>query len=268
MPETEIVESTAPDFESDYYFGACAVCGRTQIFLRTARAIRETYRCTGCNASLREREQAQAILGCFGGLRDRTLADLALQPAFRRRHIYEPGTIGPFRPLLAELPFYRQSDFYSEQQRAAATEGIPHQSLEQLGYADATFDLVITSDILEHVRTPQRAFSEIARVLKPGGYHVCTVPLQDPLPEKSVVRIDTRGSQDRPLLPEHYHGDGKGGRSLVYTDFGADIVDMAAAAGFATALRRPHGASRIAGNAITVVSQRITASEPTAAEAV
>ena len=101
----------------------------------------------------------------------------------------------------------------------------PNQDLEQLTYESGSFDVVVTSDILEHVRKPRAAFEEIRRVLKSGGRHVFTVPLQFPMPRETTWRVDTSTDVDRCILAPVYHGDGTGGRSLVYTDFGADMID-------------------------------------------
>ncbi len=244
------------EFETDSYYGSCSICGHLQEFFRTIRAIRESYRCAQCKALLREREQAKAIIACYEHLPVSTLSELVENLEFRQLHIYEAGTIGPFRRFFKDLPHYHQSDYYPDNLRSQASLAIPHQNLEELDYADSAFDLVITSDILEHVRKPQRAFSEIARVLKPGGYHVFTVPLQKPLPTKTTARVDTSGEVDIPLKPEHYHGNGKGGRSLVYTDFGADIVDMLTAAGFITNLPQPNTPSKIVNQVVTIVARR------------
>lgn len=43
-------------------------------------------------------------------------------------------------------------------------------------YADASFDNVITNQVLEHVFEPDEFLSEIHRVLKPGGGILVTVP--------------------------------------------------------------------------------------------
>ena len=43
--------------------------------------------------------------------------------------------------------------------------------MEKQTFADASFDLVITSDVFEHVLDPSRGFSEIARTLRPSGVH-------------------------------------------------------------------------------------------------
>lgn len=45
-----------------------------------------------------------------------------------------------------------------------------------LPFDDATFDLVLATDIIEHVDDDQRALHEIRRVLKPGGRAIVTVP--------------------------------------------------------------------------------------------
>jgi SAM-dependent methyltransferase len=45
-----------------------------------------------------------------------------------------------------------------------------------LPFADGTFDRIIASEVLEHVRDDQQALREIHRVLKPGGTLAATVP--------------------------------------------------------------------------------------------
>lgn len=43
-------------------------------------------------------------------------------------------------------------------------------------FADESFDLVLATDVIEHVEDDGRALREIARVLKPGGVVLLTVP--------------------------------------------------------------------------------------------
>lgn len=243
-------------FEADSYFGRCSICGESQLFVRASRAIRETYRCQMCKASLREREQASSVLECYSDINVSTFTDLASTDVFGRLNIYEPGTIGAFRKLLKSLPNYYQSDYYPEDVRANRSSDLPHQNLEELSYSDQSFDLVITSDVLEHVRKPMKAFAEIYRVLKTGGYHIFTVPLQEPLPSKTVPRVDTSGPVDFHILPEYYHGDGKGGRSLVYNEFGRDIVEMLSAVGYSAFLRRAISGSAESNRVYTVIARR------------
>lgn len=49
--------------------------------------------------------------------------------------------------------------------------------LTDLPFPAARFDLVAAFDVIEHVADDQRAFHELARVLKPGGILLCSVPL-------------------------------------------------------------------------------------------
>lgn len=46
----------------------------------------------------------------------------------------------------------------------------------QLSFPDAAFDLVIASDVLEHIADEAKAMKEWARVLKPGGKMIVFVP--------------------------------------------------------------------------------------------
>ncbi|MEO6651717.1 MAG: class I SAM-dependent methyltransferase [Ilumatobacteraceae bacterium] len=45
-----------------------------------------------------------------------------------------------------------------------------------LPFPDATFDVVITSEVLEHIQDDVSAIAEMVRVLKPGGRFAATVP--------------------------------------------------------------------------------------------
>lgn len=46
----------------------------------------------------------------------------------------------------------------------------------RLPFDDASFDRVITSEVLEHIQDDVSAIGELVRVLRPGGTFACTVP--------------------------------------------------------------------------------------------
>ncbi len=48
---------------------------------------------------------------------------------------------------------------------------------EELGAKSSTFDVVITSEILEHVLNPERVLKEIKRIMKDTGYAIVSVPM-------------------------------------------------------------------------------------------
>lgn len=49
--------------------------------------------------------------------------------------------------------------------------------ISALPFADGRFDLVAAFDVIEHVEDDRRVFAELARVLKPGGVLLCSMPL-------------------------------------------------------------------------------------------
>lgn len=203
--------------------GRCSLCGWSGAFRRTMPSERETLACGRCHAVLRYRGQAEALLRVIGGGRHATLAELCASGALHPLAIFEPGVTGPLRPYLSQAGIYRSSIYRPDVSSGTFCDGSVCQDLMATSFADASFDLVVTSDVMEHVRKPMAAFREICRILRPGGTHVFTIPFLTPVPEVTRSRVDTSGPEDRHLLPPVYHGSGSGGLSLVYTDFGRDL---------------------------------------------
>jgi SAM-dependent methyltransferase len=100
------------------------------------------------------------------------------------------------------------------------------------------FDLVITSDVFEHVFEPETAFREIHRVLKPGGLHIFTLPVAWPIPRASVERAVMKNGEIEHLQPPRYHRAGDGSDSLVVTDWGLDLLTLLDSIGFKTQASR------------------------------
>ena len=157
---------------------------------------------------------------------------------------------------MKSLKRYTQSGYRPDLPFGEEVDGLVNQDLQRLTFDSGSFDLVITSDILEHVRDPKAAFQEIKRVLKPGGRHVFTIPLQYPMPSKTISRVDTSTDEDGLLLPPIYHGDGTGGKSLVYTDFGKDVLDDLDRSGMTTAVRFVDATNPERRKVIVLVSQK------------
>jgi len=84
---------------------------------------------------------------------------------------------------------------------AASAKAVLGDALS-LPYADATFDCVIASEILEHVPEDDAAIAELIRVLKVGGTLAVSVPRW--LPERICW-----------LLSEEYHSN-EGGHVRIY----------------------------------------------------
>ncbi len=204
------------------YSGICAVCGREGVFTLRGWPPRENYECAGCGSTLRYRHQAEVLVTLYSRAGGKALSGLVHEPQFRELSVYEPGITGPFRTYLSSLPDYIQSYYRADVAPGGFRHGIRCEDLEQLTLQDRSVDLVITSDIFEHVRRPWHAFAEVHRILRPGGRHVFTVPF-DPK-HATRPRVDVSDDGDVLLMPRRYHGspvDPDG--SLVYTDFGQDL---------------------------------------------
>ncbi len=250
-------DAGGPGFRFYEVSGTCSLCGWQGRFQRTHRSERETLACGNCRATLRYRGQAEVICREIGAGRFATLAALAAGGGLSELAIYEPGITGPLRPFLCQAGRYEQSIYDPDQPSGTlGADGLVYQDLMATAFPDAGFDLVVTSDIFEHVRKPFPAFAEIRRILKPGGLHVWTVPIGMPPPGETRSRVDTSGPEDRMILPPVYHGSGTDGLSLVYTDFGRDIGRLLAEIGLPTrAVRHVAGGDdHIAG--VTFVSVR------------
>jgi SAM-dependent methyltransferase len=116
---------------------------------------------------------------------------------------------------------------------ATNRKGIRHEDITALTFADASFDAVISLDVLEHVPDFEAGFAECHRVLKPGGKLFVTVPFRIDR-ESNLVRARLRddGSIEHLLEPE-YHGDPIAQTGcLAYYHFGWQILDQMRAAGF------------------------------------
>jgi SAM-dependent methyltransferase len=120
--------------------------------------------------------------------------------------------------------------------------GVYCQNLESLTFDAHAFDLVITSDVMEHVGNPIQAFAEIGRVLAPGGAHVWSVPLEWPLLQRTVTRARSERGGIVYLEQPRYHSSGVGEPSLVFNDFGRDLIEICERLGMRAWFFRPHAA--------------------------
>lgn len=220
--------------------GRCVICGENVHFtLDLAEDPRDTFVCQGCGSIARWRQLARGLLVHLRrlGVAAPSLRSLAAGPPLDL-DVYDTFSLYPVAAALAGAPLrYVTSELY---------DGVPlgteirpgHycQDLSFLTFPDRSFDAALVTDVFEHVRLHRRAFAELARVLRPGGALVFTVPhsLHAERNDTHVEIIDpARPELDRPLRPAVYHGDPLGeGRALVYRIFGREIFSELAAAGF------------------------------------
>lgn len=195
--------------------GYCVICEKPATFSADHNWFRDHLLCGSCGSIPRERALMKVIKDYF--------------PNYRELAIHEssPGGRGASIKLHKECENYSASQFYPNMELGTFHSGSGYrcESIESLTFPDNSFDIFVTQDVMEHIFDPEKAFKEIARVLKPGGAHIFTAPLINK-GNKSEAWA-SRGESGQVIYhhePE-WHGnpvDSKG--SLVTMHWGYDIA--------------------------------------------
>jgi SAM-dependent methyltransferase len=104
-----------------------------------------------------------------------------------------------------------------------------------LPFRDAIFDVAISSHVAEHLAAPERVFSELARVLKPGGrllvltpnrWHYVTVG-SALLPHRVHVAYNRwRGVDAHDIFPTRYRANTARRLRALYEDAGFEVEQL------------------------------------------
>lgn len=204
---------------------------------------RESMFCRVCCSNLRVRRIAEVLVDLYGPPGCGSFAELIEVPAFRGLDVAEVNTIGSLgslHALLRQLPRLSFSEYRGPEGLGEVVDGIRNEDMCRFTYPDGAFDIVLSSDTLEHVPDFRTALAETRRVLRPGGRHVFTVPvLWTRETTETRARIGDDGEIEH-LMPILYHGRGSGAYRfipvgidmLTFTEFGRDIVDFLREADF------------------------------------
>ena len=116
------------------------------------------------------------------------------------------------------------SEFMPEVPLGKQRDGIRSEDITQLTFGEQ-FDAVMTFDVLEHVPDYRQGLREFARVLKPGGWLIMTVPYDLSAPE-TLVRAILVGGKIVHLERPEYHGDPMNGDGILsFYTFGWSLLD-------------------------------------------
>jgi SAM-dependent methyltransferase len=193
----------------------CGCCQRISLFLSNGK-IAEFRACLFCSANERYEILAEEIRARFG-------VDL------EQKNIFELDPHSPLKRILSNARTYTRS-FYDPgiTPGTLREDGAVCEDITALSLADAAVDLIVSSDVLEHVPSLDKAFSETSRVLRPGGIHLFTVPPRS----KTKKRAAVVQGQVRFLEPPEYHCDPLCPKGiLAYWDIGPDLPQIISVAG-------------------------------------
>ncbi len=233
--------------------GHCNVCGIfTAFFYKEITLSRESLTCSVCLTTSRYRSIARGILRA---VKDLTQVEAPSFASLRKTKINTPVRIYdtqmpfyfrtcsyPLPDLLASIPNFEVylSRFRPQEPLGKKLSGAPNltnQNLERLTFPDAFFDVVITSDVMEHVRNDALAHAEIRRVLKPEGVYIFTVPhsrIDHDTLHRVVVHDPNDSDKDEFVLEKEFHGDANDpeNAALSYRVFGTELDETLTRLGF------------------------------------
>lgn len=194
----------------------CPYCGPTAFVRLRREAI--GVRCARCGASAIHLVIGWALRDCVPDLAGSDVCELSAR-----------GPLAAFLKRTAKSAAL--SEYLADAEPGTLRDGVRCEDVQRLTYADASFDVVTHTEVLEHVPDDARAFAELHRVLRPGGTMLFTVPLYGGYP--TIERARVRGGAIEHLMEPAYHIDPLRGEGiLAFRDYGLDIVERLRAAGF------------------------------------
>jgi len=140
-----------------------------------------------------------------------------------------------------ELKNYTASEFLPGISKSGTiVKGVRHEDLQKTSFADNFFDIIISSEVFEHIPKPFQAFAEVYRILKPGGAHVFTVPyVADSPSDINMSFLNPEGividGPGRPpdFIPPFFHSDSfRSEGIIVFTIFSEEILTRLCKLGF------------------------------------
>jgi SAM-dependent methyltransferase len=204
-------------------------------------------------------DAGRRCLRCLSTFRHRAVgAVLHRLRVHRGAHVYELSSRGALcRFLRRTFARVTVSELFEGVAPGGFRGGVQCQDVQRLTYADASFDLVTSTEVFEHVAEDSRAFAEVHRVLRAGGHLVFTVPLMDAAPTLERARLE--GGAIVHLVEPEYHGDRLRGRGgvLAFRTYGPDILDRLHRAGFDARLERVDDPAHAIADGKVVVARKL-----------
>jgi SAM-dependent methyltransferase len=222
----------------------CCICGSTGTLLfgmpdielcrhHGIDVLRETLSCKTCGSTNRQRTLAYALISvlrrqfaCQGSALD------GLACPAGKVELWDTDAFGPIGARAGSVANVTRSKYLPQLPFGVEMgSGMYNIDLQQASFPSNRFDVILTSDVMEHVRDDRRAHAEIFRCLRPGGAYLFTVPYTEDR-SQTLRLVDTSSAEDVFLEPPHYHDDPICGKILAYRIYGRDLIERLEEAGF------------------------------------
>ncbi|GAB2534094.1 methyltransferase domain-containing protein [Rhodanobacter koreensis] len=233
-----IAQWDIPIAEATFINGRCPVCDKQTVFEVNTGAmfaerpnLREGLRCAHCRLTARQRLILLAMQQEIGSLAG-PLHGAMLEQATRL-----------YRVAHARWPWLAGSEYLGDDHVSGRHywwsthwwrwRRTRHESITSFSHASHSLDLLVHSDVLEHVYDTKQALQECSRVLRRGGVMLFTAPFFADRPDSILRgRLQDNGQIEH-LEPPEYHGDGMThGGIYTFHNFGWDFFELLRESGF------------------------------------
>jgi SAM-dependent methyltransferase len=197
--------------------GFCPICLQHTRFTARDTWFRDHLLCETCDGGSVPRERALMLV------------INQLLPSWVLLDIHEssPGPRGVSRLLSTRAPRYTSTHFWPTVEPGTIHQHMRCENLERQTFRSESFDLVVTQDVMEHIFQPNKAYEEIYRTLRWGGYYIHTAPIYKELAQTQRKAALGEDGQVTYLAEPEYHANPISEEgSLVTFHYGHDLAGL------------------------------------------
>ena len=165
-----------------------------------------------------------------------SLADIA--SASTQIQIWNTQTESTIHDVLQSLPGYISSEFLANESLKSGDFGfkgdkrVRHEDLMDPSFKENELDMVISTEVFEHIPFPYLAHRRVHEILKVGGVHVFTVPFGAVSTDSVHATLDPTGEINY-VGEAIMHGDPVRPEGVpVFTIFGMEMINKLCEIGF------------------------------------
>jgi len=215
----------------------CSVCGNFSYISISRKVkvtynnIREIFTCKKCGSTNRQRQLAYIICNAF-----QKTYSLNRFFKYNNLRVHNTESQRSIHNQLFRNKNYTSSEYFGDSYISGQKiKGKIHQNLMNTSFKDEAIDLVISSDVFEHIPEPYTAHKEIYRVLKRGGKHIFNIPFNQTGYNDIVLAKNLKNNKIKHFKKPRYHSDPiSTSGCLVYTNFSIEMICKLKKIGFNT----------------------------------